>query len=80
MNDKPKIKRTVTKTKSKMGRPPTRDGIYDPPRILGRVSHEDWATLKAAAKIYRDQTGESFTQWAMSLLLKEAGRILTNKK
>ncbi len=80
MNSKPKIKRTVTKTKSKMGRPSTRDGIYDPPRIIGRVSHEDWATLKAAAKVHRDQTGESFTQWAVELLLVEARKILTTKK
>jgi|694.fasta_scaffold01981_40 hypothetical protein len=79
MNNKPKIKRTAAKTKPKMGRPPTKHGIYDPPRILGRVSPEDWETIKAAARKHTQQTGENFTEWAVEILMREARKVLTSK-
>lgn len=83
---KTKIIRTIRvpiakqKIAKRVGRPPTKNGIYDPPRMIGRVSNEDWATLKAAARIHRDRTGESFTEWAIDLLMAEARKLLTTKK
>ena len=58
----------------KRGRPATSRGAYNPnpARILGRVSDEDWETLKAAA----EKRGESFTAWAVRVLLKAARREL----
>jgi hypothetical protein len=58
-------------TTKKPGRPATERGAYNPnpPRQLGRVSDDDWETLKAAA----DRRGESFTAWAVRVLLKAAG-------
>lgn len=67
------------KTAKRIGRPPTKNGIYDPPRVIGRVSPEDWETIKAAAEKNRQQTGESFTEWAVEILMKEARKVLTSK-
>ena len=67
------------KTAKRIGRPPTRNGIYDPPRVIGRVSPENWETIKAAAEKNRQQTGESFTEWATEILMKEARKVLTSK-
>jgi uncharacterized protein (DUF1778 family) len=60
--------------KAKRGRPATERGAYNPnpARQLGRVSEEDWETLKAAA----EKRGESFTAWAVRVLLSEARREL----
>ena len=59
----------------KRGRPATERGAYNPnpARQLGRVSDEDWETLKAAA----EKRGESFTAWAVAVLLKAAKRELS---
>lgn len=56
------------------GRPATERGAYNPnpARQLGRVSDADWETLKAAAA----KRGESFTAWALGVLLKAAKREL----
>jgi hypothetical protein len=56
--------------KKKRGRPPTERGAgnYLPPRILGRVSDEDWALLRSAC----DASGEALIVWALPLLLREA--------
>jgi len=78
-----KIKRTATKTKpapKRIGRPPTRNGVYDPPRVIGRVSNENWEIIKAGAAIHRNNTGESYTEWAVEILLKEARKLLTSAK
>lgn len=58
--------------KPKRGRPATERGAYNPnpARQLGRVSDEDWETLKAAA----EKRGEKFTQWALAVLLRAAKR------
>jgi len=60
--------------KSKRGRPATERGAYNPnpARQLGRVSDEDWETLKAAA----EKRGESFTAWAVRVLMAAARREL----
>ena len=60
--------------KQKRGRPATERGAYNPnpARQLGRVSDEDWETLKAAA----EKRGESFTAWAVRVLLAAARREL----
>ena len=57
-------------SKPKRGRPATERGAYNPnpARQLGRVSAEDWETLKAAA----EKRGESFTAWAVRVLLAAA--------
>ena len=59
----------------KRGRPATERGAYNPnpARQHGRVSDEDWETLKAAA----EKRGESFTAWAVAVLLKAAKRELS---
>lgn len=59
---------------AKRGRPATERGAYNPnpARQLGRVSDSDWETLKAAAA----KRGETFTAWALSVLLKAAKREL----
>ena len=56
----------------KPGRPATERGAYNPhpARQLGRVADDDWEQLKAAA----DRRGESFTQWAVRVLLRAARR------
>jgi hypothetical protein len=56
----------------KRGRPATKRGAYNPnpARQLGRVSDEDWETLKAAA----ERAGLPFTQWAVAILLRAAKR------
>lgn len=61
--------------KSKRGRPATERGAYNPnqARQLGRVSDEDWQTLKAAAK----KSGKKFIRWAMPILLAQAKRELS---
>lgn len=60
--------------KKQRGRPATERGAYNPnpARQLGRVSDEDWETLKAAA----EKRGESFTAWAVRVLLAAARREL----
>lgn len=60
--------------KSKRGRPATERGAYNPnpARQLGRVSDADWQTLKAAAA----KRGETFTAWAVRVLLAAAKREL----
>ena len=57
-------------TKTKRGRPATERGAYNPhpARQLGRVSDENWATLKDAA----EASQMSFTAWAVGVLLKAA--------
>jgi hypothetical protein len=59
-------------SKPKRGRPATERGAYNPnpARQLGRVSDEDWETLKAAA----ERAGLTFTQWAVAILLRAAKR------
>ena len=61
-------------SKAKRGRPATERGAYNPnpARQLGRVSEDDWETLKAAA----EKRGESFTAWAVRVLLIAARREL----
>lgn len=56
----------------KRGRPATKRGAYNPnpARQLGRVSDEDWKTLKDAAAA----KGLKFTQWALPILLRAAKR------
>jgi len=56
--------------KQKRGRPATERGAYNPnpARQLGRVSDEDWQRLKLAS----DKCGESFTAWALRVLLAAA--------
>ncbi len=65
---------------NKGGRPPTRHGMYDPPRMLGRVSEEQWDKIKAGAEVYHDATGGNFTEWAVGVLLKEAKRLTDARK
>jgi len=57
-------------TEPKRGRPATERGAYNPhpARQLGRVSDEDWETLKNAA----ERSGKTFTQWAVSILIGAA--------
>ena len=52
--------------KKKVPREQSKD--YDPPRQIGRVSHEQWQELKDAAA----RKGVNFTQWALAILLKAA--------
>lgn len=61
-------------TTPKRGRPATERGAYNPnpARQLGRVAEEDWQTLKSAAA----KRGESFTAWALRILLAAAKREL----
>ena len=56
----------------KPGRPATARGAYNPhpARILGRVPDEEWAAIKAAA----EKSGQSFTAWALAILLRAAKR------
>lgn len=58
--------------KRKPGRPPTERGAYNPHpvRQIGRVSDEDWQTLKEAA----ETAGKPFSQWATEILLRAAKR------
>jgi uncharacterized protein (DUF1778 family) len=67
----------IDMSKPKPGRPATERGAYNPipARQLGRVSDEDWETLKAAAA----KRGESFTAWALGVLLRAAKRELGRK-
>lgn len=60
---------------AKKGRPATERGAYNPnpARQLGRVSEEDWGMLKDAA----EKAGVPFTQWALSILLRNAKRQLS---
>lgn len=60
-------------TNNPSGRPVKKleDKIVTPARQLGRVSNEEWAELQNAAK----SAGMSFTQWALSVLLKAAKKI-----
>ena len=57
-----------------VGRPPKPESekYKTPQRQLGRVSDEDWETLKAAA----EKRGETFSAWAVSVLLRAARREL----
>jgi hypothetical protein len=52
--------------KRPVGRPP--QGGPTPQMQLGRVSAEDRATLRDAAK----RAGKSFTEWALDILLRAA--------
>jgi len=63
---------------NKRGRPATERGAYNPnpARQLGRVSDDDWAILKAAA----EDSGKSFTEWALPTLLAKARRELKKQK
>lgn len=65
---------------NKGGRPRTRHGMYDPPRMLGRVSEEQWDKIKAGAEVYQEATGGNFTEWAVGVLLKEAKRLTDARK
>jgi hypothetical protein len=58
------------KKQAKRGRPPTERGPYEwlPPRQLGRMSDQDWETLKAAAR----KEGMAFSHWAIGVLMREA--------
>lgn len=69
-----------TLPRNKGGRPPTRHGMYDPARMLGRVSEEQWDKIKAGAEVYREATGGSFTEWAVGVLLREAKRLTDARK
>lgn len=57
-----------------MSRPPKLEGekYKTPQRQLGRVSDEDWETLKAAAA----KRGETFSAWALAVLKRAAKREL----
>jgi hypothetical protein len=57
-----------------VGRPPKPKGekYKTPQRQFGRVSDNDWETLKAAAK----KRGETFSAWALAVLLRAAKREL----
>lgn len=57
----------MTEPKRPVGRPPTG---RDPARQLGRVDEETWSMLRAAA----ERSGQSFTQWALTALVKAAKR------
>lgn len=56
------------------GRPPkpNKERYRTPQRQLGRVSDEDWKMLKAAA----EKRGETFSSWALAVLLRAAKREL----
>lgn len=58
--------------KKKAGRPakPPGERYKTPPRQLGRVSDADWQTLQHAA----EASGKSFTDWAVTVLLRAAKR------
>lgn len=62
--------------KKKIGRPPTKYGNYERARQLGRVSDEDWQLLKSAA----EQSGLTFTEWALGHLLKQARKEIHGKR
>lgn len=57
-----------------VGRKPKPEGekYKTPQRQLGRVSDEDWETLKAAA----EKRGDTFSAWALAVLLRAAKREL----
>jgi uncharacterized protein (DUF1778 family) len=57
------------------GRPPKPPGekYKTPARQLGRVSDEDWALLQQAAAASGE---ESFTAWAVAILIRNAKRQL----
>lgn len=61
--------------KPKRGRPATERGAYNPnpARQFGRVSDEDWETIKAAC----DLAGMSLVSWGLPTLLKKARRELS---
>lgn len=45
-----------------------------PARMLGRVSDDEWALLKSAA----ESRGQSFTEWALTILRRNAQRQLNH--
>jgi hypothetical protein len=57
-----------------VGRPqkPKNEKYRTPQRQLGRVSDEEWETLKAAAA----KRGETFSAWALAVLKRAAKREL----
>lgn len=57
----------MTKSTPKRGRPPI-DRDWHPQRQLGRVSDDEWNKLKQAA----EQSGKTFTKWALDILLRAA--------
>jgi hypothetical protein len=61
---------------AKPGRPPTKFGEYDQPRIIGRVSDNDWKVIKDGAKC----TGEPLSKWAIDILLREARIAIASRK
>jgi len=56
----------------KAGRPekPPGERYKTPARQLGRVADDEWAEMQAAAQA----AGKSFTEWAVSILLRAARR------
>jgi len=57
-----------------IGRPPKKpeDRYATPARQIGRVSNEDWNTILRAVEL----TGQTKTEWAVSVLLKAARKVL----
>lgn len=63
---------------NKVGRPAGPRGAYNPvpARQLGRVTDEEWDDLKLAAKA----KAMPFSHWALTILNREAKKILNNSK
>ena len=61
---------------NKRGRPQTKFGNYDPPRILGRINDEMWSKLKEGAQA----SGKSFSEWAIQILDREAQKAIDSRK
>jgi hypothetical protein len=56
-------------TNNPNGRPPLPvRKVLDKSRMLGRVPDAEWLELKSAAA----KSGKSFTEWALTILLKSA--------
>jgi hypothetical protein len=64
----------VSGSRPVLGRPAKPEGekYKTPQRQLGRVSDEDWETLKSAAA----KRGETFSAWALAVLKRAAKREL----
>jgi predicted HicB family RNase H-like nuclease len=66
-------KRKPIRTKiKKVGRPPTKFGVYDPPRIIGRIPDEVWDLIKQGA----ESAGKSLSNWALEILVREANKAI----
>lgn len=61
-------KKIADPVKRKAGRPPTKFGIYSPPRIIGRVPDELWEIIKQGAWHAR----KPLSTWAIEILHREA--------